>query len=74
MGYFILGVIAIQFIFPILESITAVILTALEALKGHFGAKVTKYNHLMRGEDKEPTMRSIGFIAPEEVEEEDEYE
>ena len=71
MGYFILGIFTIQFLFPIFEGITAVILTGLEALKGYFGTKVARYNRLINRDD-EPKKRPIGFIQPTEEDEEDE--
>lgn len=70
MLYFILGMVSVQFLFPICESITAVILTALEALKGYFGTKVAKYNRIIHGDDEEsPKKRPMGFI--QHLEEED---
>ena len=64
MGYFILGIIVIQFLFPIFESITSVILTALEVLKGYLATKVARYSRLITEEEEdEPKKRPMGFIS-----------
>ena len=48
MEYFILGMIMVQVLFPLMDGITAVILSALEALKGYFCMKVSEYNIKIR--------------------------
>jgi hypothetical protein len=62
--YFILGMLMVQTFFPLIESITAILLTALEALKGYFGIKVAKYNSQIRQIttiEEEPNTPLIGF-------------
>lgn len=53
----------VQILFPLIDGATAVLLTALEALKGYFGLKVAKYNNQMRKavEPDEESHRLIGF-------------
>jgi hypothetical protein len=63
LGYFILGIVVIQFLFPIFESITSVILTALEVLKGYLATKVARYSRLITEEEDEPKKRPMGFIS-----------
>lgn len=63
----------VQAFFPLIDGITAVILAALEALKGYFGIKVAEYNSQIRkitleDEDDKPKRR-IGFIMGEEDDE-----
>ena len=72
MIYFIFGILFIQFGLPILEGVTALLLTILEALKGYFGVLVSKYNIQMRNlreDDITEPKQKIGFCI-----EEDEYE
>lgn len=61
----------VQVIFPLMDGITAVILSGLEALKGYFGMKVSEYNIKIRKmtlQDDVPEMRPIGFTFEEENE------
>lgn len=61
----------VQVIFPLMDGITAVILSGLEALKGYFGMKVSEYNIKIRKmtlQDDVPEMRPIGFTFEEEDE------
>ena len=63
MIYFILGMVTVQFLFPLGEGVCGVLLTGLEALKGYFSVKVAKYNAQLR-KLSEPTaqdMNQIGF-------------
>jgi hypothetical protein len=63
--------IMVQVLFPLMDGITAVILSALEALKGYFGMKVSEYNIKIRKmtiEEDVPEMRPIGFAFEEEDE------
>jgi hypothetical protein len=72
--YFILGILTVQALLPLIDSITAVIMTGLEALKGYFGIKVAEYNSQIRRlalEEDEPKRRPIGFTADQE---DDDYE
>ena len=61
----------VQVIFPLMDGITAVILSGLEALKGYFSMKVSEYNMKIRKmtlQDDVPEMRPIGFTFEEEDE------
>jgi hypothetical protein len=40
LGMFFLGMLMVQIGFPILDSLTALVLTMLETAKGYFGVKV----------------------------------
>lgn len=67
---FLAGVIFATAIAPILDSVTTVILTGLEAIKGKWSVKVAEYNYQIQKIGEEPTSsRVIGFTAP--VEEDD---
>ena len=69
---FIAGMIFATAIAPILDSVTSVVLTGLEAIKGKWSVKVTEYNYQIQKLGDEPTSsRVIGFAAPVE---EDDYE
>lgn len=63
----------VQALFPLIDGITAVLLTALEALKGYFGIKVAKYNNQIRqitmAEEEEPSKSLIGFCRQEDEDE-----
>lgn len=61
----------VQMFFPLIDGLTALLLSGLEALKGYFGLKVTEYNARMRKivEEDEPTMNPIGFTLKEEDDE-----
>ena len=61
----------VQVLFPLMDGVTAVILSGLEALKGYFGMKVSEYNMKIRKmtlQDDVPEMRPIGFTFEEENE------
>lgn len=59
---------------PILEEITAIIVSALEVIRGKCSVKVAEYNHQISNIGKESTdkIRQIGFEIPST--EEDDYE
>ena len=71
--YFILGIIFIQICSPILDSLTSLILTMIEVIKGYFSIKIARYNLQVKKDyaKEEKTMPLIGF---EREEEEEEYE
>ena len=72
---FMLGILFISFIYPILESITGVILTFLEMIKGKITVIITQINCEIKSmaEEKEdvPTKHPIGFAVSFENEEEE---
>lgn len=63
MEYFILGILMVQVFFPLIDGVTAVILSGLEALKGYFGIKIAEYNNRIRKISlQEPDIKNpIGF-------------
>lgn len=71
--YFILGIIFIQWCVPIGDSLTELIVTAFEALKGRLGLHITKTNMEIKHYSAEPEQRLIGFKlkADENEEKED---
>lgn len=74
MVYFILGILTVQALLPLIDSITAVLMTGLEALKGYFGIKVAEYNSYIRKialEEDEPKRRPIGFTTDQEDEDDE---
>ena len=68
---FILGMIMVQALFPLIDGVTALVLSALEALKGYFGLKVAELNVRIRKitEEDEPKKRPIGFAREEKEDE-----
>lgn len=61
----------VQVLFPLMDGITAVILSGLEALKGYFSIKVSEYNikiRKMNMQEDVSEMRPIGFTFEEEDE------
>jgi hypothetical protein len=69
---FIAGMIFATVIAPILDSLTTVIMTGLEIIKGKWTLKVAEYNCQIQkmGLEPEEDSRVIGFVVPTE---EDEY-
>ena len=61
-------------IYPLLDGVTALLLTMVEAAKGYFGITVAKYNAEMQNimHPDEGTVHTIGFQIPEEEYEDDE--
>ena len=59
---------------PILEEIAAIIVSALEVIRGKCSVKVAEYNHQISNIEKESVdkIRQIGFEIPST--EEDDYE
>jgi hypothetical protein len=71
---FILGMLMVQTFFPLIDGITSVILSGLEAIKGYFGMKIAEYNHRIRklSSEESDVKNSIGFSYNNQEEEEDE--
>jgi hypothetical protein len=60
----------VQAFFPLIDGVTAALLTGLEALKGYFGIKVAEYNMRIRKiSDEESKKRPIGFVMEKENDE-----
>lgn len=71
---FMLGILFISFIYPILESITGIILTFLEMIKGKITVIITQINCEIKSlaeEEDVPTKHPIGFAVSFENEEEE---
>lgn len=82
--YILFGLILGQLIFPLLDGLTTLLLTIIEACKGYFSVIISKYNaQLVKISQKNgnpqteeaPTYSSvIGFTIPQEEDESDEEE
>lgn len=71
--YFILGIIFIEHIYPLVESIVTVWLTALEAKKGKYTKIINDINLEIEGSTTSAdVIHTIGFQLPDNNEEEDE--
>lgn len=71
MKKFIAGMIFATVIAPILDSLTTVLMTGLEIIKGKYTLKIAEYNSQIQKLGYEPEdSRVIGFVVPTE---EDEY-
>lgn len=67
----------VQALFPLIDGITGVLLSGLEALKGYFGVKVAEHNakiHKIAMQEDEAPKRMIGFNRSQINEEEEEEE
>ena len=65
----------VQVMFPLLDSLTNLLLTIIEAIKGYFNVKIATYNQKTKKlvmDENEKVINQIGFQLPEE--EEEEYE
>lgn len=71
MEYFILGMLMVQALFPLIDGVTAVLLTGLEAIKGYLGMKVAEYNNNIRkiALDDQENKKRVGFRYEEEEDE-----
>ena len=65
MQYFILGVVFCISLQPILDSLTSLVISFIEMLKGYIALNITRNNQKMQQEEKHNT---IGFSLVEEVE------
>lgn len=54
--------------FPLMDGLTSLLLTMMEAAKGYFGVITTQYSAQMKKicDDQEPTKNLIGFVYDEE--------
>ena len=54
-------------IIPLMDAMTGVVLTGLEALKGEWTLKISKINYeIQKIGDESTSSRKIGFITPKE--------
>ena len=73
--YFLLGMLTVSYVFPILDKIEEVVLTYLEMVKGIITVKITQLKcqiEKLQESDDESPVKIIGFVAPEEEDDEDE--
>lgn len=61
---FILGVLFVQFVLPLIDSILSLICAFIEMLKGKISVKIAHYNKQIH---KDEEMRPIGFKCEEDV-------
>lgn len=70
---FILGIIFIAFIYPIGDSLSGLIITFLEMVKGKLAVKLAEYNtqiEKLQNQEQQNT-QAIGFTIPENKEEDE---
>lgn len=70
---FILGIIFIAFIYPIGDSLSSLIITFLEMVKGKLAVKLAEYNtqiEKLQNQEQQNT-QAIGFTIPENKEEDE---
>ena len=69
--YLILGILLVSLILPLIDGLTGLLLTMIEAAKGYFTVKITEYNCRLKkiayaDDDEEPAKRLIGFAREDE--------
>ena len=71
---FILGMLVIQVCFHLLDGITSLLLTMIEAAKGYFSLKIMNYNAKakMTLQEEDEVKNIIGFRYEEALEEDEE--
>lgn len=73
--YFIFGILFIDVIVPLLENMTACIITRMEQYKAKCALKITKINNEIEDiQDPPPTRQVVGFHMPSPEEFEEEYD
>jgi hypothetical protein len=73
--YFIAGILFVQIVIPILDGIAALFLSLVELIKGRINIDIVKSNvkiQKLKDSLDDGPKRAIGFVVPEETEEEDE--
>ena len=74
--YFIAGILFVQIVIPILDGIAALFLALVELIKGRINIDIVKSSvkiqKLKDSLDDDDPKRAIGFVVPEETEEEEE--
>ena len=73
--YFLLGMLTVGYIFPILDKMLEIILTYLEMVKGKITVKITELKcqiEKLQDEEEETPKNIIGFVVPEEKDDENE--
>lgn len=72
--FFLVGILFVEIFLPLIESVTAIILTALECIKGRLSLVVAKYNSKLATieiEANSPPQPQIGFVLDTMEEDED---
>ena len=73
--YFLSGMLTVGYIFPVLDKMLEIILTYLEMVKGKITVKITELKcqiEKLQDEEGETPKNIIGFVAPEEKDDENE--
>ena len=73
--YFLFGMLTVGYIFPILDKMLEIILTYLEMVKGKITVKITELKcqiEKLQDEEEGTPKNIIGFVAPEEKDDENE--
>ena len=76
MGYFIAGIVFVQIILPLLDSIVGVLVTGLEVIKSNLSKKIVAANCEIRKmqSPEESVTRVIGFATSQDYGEEEDYD
>lgn len=76
MEYFIAGIVFVQIILPLLDSIVGVLVTGLEVIKSNLSKKIVAANCEIRKmqSPEESVTRVIGFATSQDYGEEEDYD
>ena len=76
MVYFIAGIVFVQIILPLLDSIVGVLVTGLEVIKSNLSKKIVAANCEIRKmqSPEESVTRVIGFATSQDYGEEEDYD
>ena len=76
MGYFIAGIVFVQIILPLLDSIVGVLVTSLEVIKSNWTKKIVAANcEICKMQSPEESVtRVIGFATSQDYGEEEDYD
>ena len=76
MVYFIAGIVFVQIILPLLDSIVGVLVTGLEVIKSNWTKKIVAANCEIRNmqSPEESVTRVIGFATSQDYGEEEDYD
>lgn len=66
--YFIFGILFVDLILPLLESIFSVIATKLEVYKAKYNVQINDYNLIIDKGDISPIVNPIGFATNDDLE------
>lgn len=69
--YFIFGILFVDLILPLLESIFSVIITKIEVYKAKYNVQINDYNLIIEKGDISPIVNPIGFTTNDDLEAEE---